>query len=191
MNKLTFKRMWSSNWGDDAATGRTASKNARRGLRRGSRGIFSLSFGENVMPLIDEYCCARGAATRQKLANILFWFCFVTPNLRCENLLWQPITRTRVLRADRYGHPLRFIRSEVISCLSPWKRANLPAANMRAPSDDGDPLRIRRDSCRNADKYLPSLFLTGNKRVCVQDVSGFCHPYCYLVFGILVNIDNI
>lgn len=134
-----------------------------------ARGCYMPEIGEHSFSTRSVLFRDRGAYT----------------NVHCENLLWQPTTRTHVLRANRYGHPLRFIRSEVISCLSPWKRANLPAVNMRAP-----PMMalwstpICCDSYWNVDKHRPSLFSIGNK-ACLRS-RYFCHPYCYFFLALMV-----
>lgn len=110
MNKLTFKRVWSPN-----RRRRRDTRHRKKNLLARPSPRFSFS-SRRKCQVANRRTLLRAAATRQKIGEHSFFtrlvlFCdrdAAYKNVRCENLLWQPITRTctyctRIVMAIRYG----------------------------------------------------------------------------------------
>lgn len=177
MNKLTFKRVWSPNRGDD---GMDSSKNAARLSSRTPpevSALFRKCHAANRRTLL------RAAAIRQKLANILFppvRFCFVTgapctqtytTKICCDSRSRVRTYCARIVMAIRYG---LFVQKLFRAC-RPEKEPIYPRQICVRPR------WWRCDLPRYVATVAGTLINIGLrcfpleiKRVCAQDISDFC-----------------
>lgn len=190
MNKLTFERM-------ELRHERLRKRDAVLAFEE-VEFPFPSGGKKNVKSLIGEH---RWALTRRKLASILlfffysFWFVFFfrfffirfvsrdtrvprtrkpgAAKIRRDSRSRVRAYCTRIVMAIRYG---LFVQKLFRACRP--EKEPIYSRQICVRSRWWRPAPIRHDSCRDADKYLPSLFffVTENKRVYIYGRSWFLPP---------------